>query len=89
MLDKILYIIDNDYSFYTSGSSSLFQVELISLWTSEGRLHNEELNDPYSLPNNIQVIKSRMRLARHVTCMGERGVHTGFWCENLRERYHL
>jgi len=37
------------------------------------KLHNEELNDLYPLPNIIQVIKSRiMRWAGHETCMGER-----------------
>jgi hypothetical protein len=37
------------------------------------KLHNEELNDLFSLPNIILVIKSRrMRWAGNVTCMGER-----------------
>jgi hypothetical protein len=36
------------------------------------RLHNEELNDLYSSPNIIWVIKSRrMRGARHVARMGQ------------------
>ena len=40
------------------------------------KLHNEELNDLYSLPNNVRVAKSRrMRWAGHVARMGEdRGV---------------
>jgi hypothetical protein len=38
------------------------------------KLHNEELNDLYSLPNIVRVVKS-MRWAGHVACMGEgRGV---------------
>ena len=41
------------------------------------KLHNEELNDLYSLPNNVRVVKSRrMRWAGLVARMGEdRGVH--------------
>ena len=41
------------------------------------KLYNEELRDLYSLPNIVQVVKSRrMRWAGHVARMGdERGVH--------------
>ena len=41
------------------------------------KLHNEELNDVYSLPNIVRVVKSRrMRCSGHVARMGEdRGVH--------------
>jgi hypothetical protein len=37
------------------------------------KLHNEELNDLYSLHNIVRVVKSRiMRWAGHVARMGER-----------------
>jgi len=54
------------------------------------KLHNEELNDLYSLPNIVRVIKSRrMRWAGHVARMGERrGVYRVLW-GNMRERDNL
>jgi hypothetical protein len=55
--------------------------------TGEWRgLHNEELNELYSSPIIIRVIKSRrMRWAGHVACMGEKR----FWWGDLREGDHL
>jgi len=39
------------------------------------RLHKEKLNDLYSSPNNVRVIKSRkMRWVAHVAHMGEERV---------------
>jgi hypothetical protein len=48
--------------------------EVTGVWR---KLHIEELNDLYSLPNIVRVVKSRrMRWARHVARMvEERGVH--------------
>ena len=34
------------------------------------KLHNEGLNDRYSSPNIIRVIKSRMGLEMYVACVG-------------------
>jgi hypothetical protein len=49
--------------------------------------HNEELNELYSSPNTLQVIKSRsMRWAGHVARMGRREACIGFCWGNLRER---
>ena len=46
------------------------------------RLHNKELNDLYSSPNIVRVIKSRrMRWAGHVARMGEERGCIGSWWE--------
>ena len=43
------------------------------------KLHNEELNDLYSSPNIVRVIKLRiLRWARHVAGMGRGEMHIGF-----------
>ena len=54
------------------------------------RLHNEELNDLYSSPNIIQVLKSRrMRWVGHIACMGEwKGAYRAF-VPKVMERQHL
>ena len=44
------------------------------------KLHNEELNDLYCLPNIVRVIKWRkIRWAGHVARRGRGEVCTGFW----------
>jgi hypothetical protein len=53
------------------------------------KLHNEELNDLYSLPNSVRVVKSRrMRWAGHVALWGRIELCTGCWWGSLRERGH-
>ena len=49
------------------------------------KLHNEELNDLYSSPNIVRLIKSRrLRWTGHVA-RTEGEVYTRFWWGNLRE----
>jgi hypothetical protein len=44
------------------------------------KLHNEELNDLYSLPNIVRVIKSRiMRWAWHVDRVDKRLIQAFVW----------
>jgi hypothetical protein len=53
---------------------SEIRIEVTAEWR---KLHNEELNELYTLPNIVRVVKSRrMRWAGHVARIGEdRGVH--------------
>jgi hypothetical protein len=51
------------------------------------KLHNEKLNDLYSSPNIIWVIKKNEMCGAGSTYGG--GVYTGFSLGNLRERNHL
>jgi hypothetical protein len=61
-------------------------VEVKGQWR---KLHNEELNDLYSSPSNVRVIKSRMRWVGNVARMEERSSYTRFWWGNLKERKYL
>jgi hypothetical protein len=50
------------------------------------KLHDEKLNNLYSSPNIVRVIKSRrMRWVKNVARMGRGEVCTVFWWGNLRE----
>jgi hypothetical protein len=58
--------------------------EIAGCWR---KLHNEKRHNLYSSPDIIRMIKSRrMGWTEHVTRMGRRGMHTGFWWESQKER---
>ena len=53
------------------------------------RLHIEELNDLYTSPNFVRVIKSRrVNWFGHVARMGDERGYIGSWWGNRRERNH-
>jgi hypothetical protein len=53
------------------------------------KLHNNKLDDLYSSPNIVRVIKSRrMRWVGHVARMGRGEVLTGFWMGRPKVRDH-
>ena len=56
----------------------IFEAERDEVTGEWRKLHNEELNDLFCLPNNFRLIKSRrMRWAGHIARIGERrGVYS-------------
>jgi hypothetical protein len=60
--------------------------EVTRVWI---KLHNEELHNLHSSPNEIRMIKARSsRWAEHVARKGRRGMHIGYWWGSPKERDH-
>jgi hypothetical protein len=58
--------------------------DIIGGW---GKLHDDEPNNLYSLPNTIRMMKSkRMRWAGHVERMGQKGNSYRILVANQKER---
>jgi hypothetical protein len=67
----------------------IFGPKRVEVTGGRRKLHNEELHNSYSSPSIIRVTKSRrIRWARHVTWMGQREIHIGYWSESQKERDH-
>jgi hypothetical protein len=67
--------------FFRFGSSiNLFGPKRDEVTGEWRKLHNEELNDLYSSPSIVRVIKPRrMRWVGHVARMARGEAYTGFW----------
>jgi hypothetical protein len=53
---------------------------------SRRKLYNEELNNLYSSPSIIRIMKSRrVRWAGHVALLGRRGMRREIWWESLKK----
>jgi hypothetical protein len=51
------------------------------------KLHNEDLHNLDCWPSIIRLITSRrIKWAGHISRMGKRGMHIGYWWENQKER---
>jgi hypothetical protein len=81
--DRGLRMFDN------KGFRGVFGPKRDELTLEWRKLHNEQLNDLYSLPNIVRVVKSRtMRWVGMWQVWGSREECRGCWWGNLRERDH-